>query len=265
MDEPQVRVSEMWKSLFRKQQADQSSIHRNLDSIATNADLLLVANQSHSDISINVGQQAQQILMERYHGAVYRYILAAVGNPHDAADLTQDFALRFIEGRFRHYRKDQGRFRDYLKTALFHLVTDYRRRNGKQKVGLSPELEPEAPVESTPEEDKLFLQSWRKELLARSWDALQALERDQGQPFYTILRYRSENPQQSSQIMAEHLSRQLGKPMTAAGVRKMLERARDHFRQYLLDDLKHSLGDRVDTLEEELIALDLMKYCKDDL
>jgi hypothetical protein len=71
---------------------------------------------------------AQQQLLQRYRGAVYRYLLAAVRDDHAADDLAQEFALRFIQGKLRGADPAQGRFRDYLKGVLSHLVADHYRR-----------------------------------------------------------------------------------------------------------------------------------------
>src|SRR5262245_57328630 len=70
---------------------------------------------------------ARQALLERYSGAVYRYLLGAVRNEDTAADLTQEFALRFLRGDFHRADPQRGRFRDYLKTSLIHLVNDHHR------------------------------------------------------------------------------------------------------------------------------------------
>src|SRR5437868_15369064 len=72
-------------------------------------------------------QDAQCKLLERYRGAVYRYLLGAVRDADAAEELAQEFALRFVRGDFRRASPDRGRFRSYLKTALIHLVTDYHR------------------------------------------------------------------------------------------------------------------------------------------
>src|SRR5271165_1024348 len=75
---------------------------------------------------------ALEALLERYSGAVYRYLLGALRDPHAADDLSQEFSLRFVRGDFRNADPQRGRFRDLVKTVLFHLIVDYQRR---QKAG----------------------------------------------------------------------------------------------------------------------------------
>ena len=55
--------------------------------------------------------------IERYHGAAYRYLAAATGDPDVAAELFQEFAVRFLRGYFRQADPDRGRFRDYLPSS----------------------------------------------------------------------------------------------------------------------------------------------------
>jgi hypothetical protein len=63
--------------------------------------------------------------------------------------------------------------------------------------------------------------------------------------------------------MAEKLSARLGRELTAAGVRKTLERARDRFAALLLDEIVHTLGaPSAEQLEEELIELNLLEHCR---
>ena len=68
--------------------------------------------------------------------------------------------------------------------------------------------------------------------------------------------------------MAGYLTGQVRpeQPFTETGVRKLLQRARAQFAEALLDDVAHSLGHPApDALEQELIDLDLLPYCRDAL
>ena len=222
-----------------------------------------VMRQAH-DSGADAAAAARQELMQRYCGAVYRYLISAVRDPHETEDLTQEFALRFIQGRFRHADPARGRFRDYVKTALFHLVDDYRKRQrkGPQHVPLEAH-EPANPDADAAEADRAFLESWRQELLARAWKALAAVQEESGQPYYTVLRFRVEHPELQSPQMAERLAAELGKPVTAVALRQVLHRARDRFADLLLQETRRSLGDAgADRLEEELADLNLLKYCQ---
>ena len=224
-----------------------------------------VLRQAHGDES-DAAAKARQELIQRYGGAVYRYLLAAVRDPHAADDLSQEFALRFLRGRFRHADPGRGRFRDYVKTALFHLVGDHRRRAGRgpSRVSLG-DAEPAVPPAEVHGDDRAFLESWRQELLARAWRRLAGAAGQAGQPYYAVLRYRVEHPDVPSARMAEELSGRLGKPLTAANARQLLHRARAKFAELLLDETRHSLGGAAGRLEDELAELNLLKYCREAL
>jgi RNA polymerase sigma factor (sigma-70 family) len=231
-----------------------------LSRISTMWSKLRQAHEGADDAALS----ARQELMQRYCGAVYRYLLKALRDPHTAEDLTQEFALRFIGGRFKGANPERGRFRDYVKTALFNLVDDYRQRQRKQPRAVPLEHNDAAALgQEYQEQDQTFLNSWRQELLARAWQALANVQQQTGQPYHAVLRLRVEQPDLRSPQLAEQLSAALGRPLTAAGVRQLLHRARERFAEALVEETRHSLGSATqEKLEEELAELNLLKYCQ---
>jgi RNA polymerase sigma-70 factor (ECF subfamily) len=212
--------------------------------------------------------EAQERLLQRYSAAIYRYLLAATRDRDTADELFQEFALRFVRGDFHRADERRGRFRDFLKTALFHLIVDTQRSRKRPAVTGDRKAHAEPFVESPPlleeeEADRQFLAVWRAELLARAWDALARYERDTGHPTHAILRLRTENPKLRSAEMAERLSVSLGRPVTATWVRKKLVLAREKFTDALLEAVAQSLVEAThDTLERELIDLGLLEHCR---
>lgn len=210
------------------------------------------------------GQQAARAdLLKRYDGAVRRYLLAAVRDPHAANDLAQEFALRFLRGDFRRADPERGRFRDYVKTVLSNLVADhYRRRQ------TSPDQLPSGslgPADSTVAglDDVAFRESWRDALLDRTWAALADDERQTGRPLHTVLKLRATNPKMDSPALATEAGRVLGKSITPAGVRQTLHRARERFADLLLGVVADSLNSpTAERLEEELTEVGLLDYCR---
>jgi RNA polymerase sigma-70 factor (ECF subfamily) len=217
--------------------------------------------QAHSE-GADAVTAAQQVLMQRYSGAVYRYLLGAVRDPDVAADLSQEFALRFVRGDYRRADPAKGRFRDYLKTALSHLVTDYHRTRQAWPRLLAQAAEPAAPPASADDTGVDFLAQWRQGLLDRTWQALGQASAD----YHAVLLFRIENPDMPSVEIAERLSAQLGRLLTAVWVRKALERAHAKFADLLLDEVAISLERATrEGLEQELRELDLLKYCRSAL
>ena len=202
---------------------------------------------------------AQRLLIQRYCGAVYRYLRGALHDKEAALDLLQDFVVRFLRGDFRRADSAAGRFRDYLKTALIHLVTDYHRQRKAQPQPLPADLiQRPIPLDDETDSEAVFLQSWREELVNRAWEAMAAAK----PTYHAVLVFYVENPGLPSPQVAEQLSDRLGKPFTAAHVRVVRRRAREKFAELLLDEVAHSLGSCGEAeLVQELRALRPLGLC----
>jgi len=206
---------------------------------------------------------ARQQLLERYGGAVRRYLRRVLRDPDGADEVFQDFALQLLHGDLHGANPKRGRFRNFVKGTLFHLIADYR----KQRLGWpGPLPADDAALAANLEDvasDRQFMESWCDELLARAWAALAAIETASGQPLYAVLRFRADHPDIRSPQMAEQLAAQLGRPFTAAGVRQALHRAREKFADRLLNEVSHSLHNpTAEHLEQELADLGLLDYCR---
>jgi RNA polymerase sigma-70 factor (ECF subfamily) len=226
-----------------------------LSQISTLWTMLLQAHEG----SPEQASPACRELMLRYGGAVYRYLLGALHNPEAAGELAQEFALRFIRGDFRRADAQRGRFRDYLKTALRNLVTDYHRRRKAWHQPLAPDApEPIAAAESDADSEAAFVASWREEILECTWKALLRAN----PAYHAVLWLRIAQPELSAAQMAEQLTVQLGKPRSAVWVRKTLERAHDKYTDLLLEELAQSLPvATAEALRQELHDLGLLRYC----
>jgi RNA polymerase sigma-70 factor (ECF subfamily) len=203
-------------------------------------------------------------VLQHYGPSIYRYLLGATRDRDAADELYQELALRVLRGDFRHADPNRGRFRDYLKTSLFHLVSQWRRGNHSLSLPVDvpePTKEPPAPVE-----DDDFLRIWREELMQRTWTALKERESLSGQPLYTVLRFRTDHPELNSQGTAEVLSQHFGRRLSAEWVRKWLHHARQVFADLLVEDVARSLSDpSPEALEEELGDLRLLDHCRETI
>jgi RNA polymerase sigma-70 factor (ECF subfamily) len=222
-----------------------------------------MVHQAHGG-SADGAEDAQAQFMERYGGAVHRYLLGALRDVEAADELFQEFALRFLRGDFKNANPQRGRFRDYLKTALFHLIGDYQRRNKARQQAPSLELgDQPAPAANLTESEQAFLECWRQQLMDRTWLALGDVESKTGQPYHTILRFRADHPSLSSAELAQQLGAHLGKAYSIDAVRQALHRAREKFTECLLQEVEQSLEQPSrQRLEEELTDLGLLAYCR---
>jgi RNA polymerase sigma-70 factor (ECF subfamily) len=218
--------------------------------------------QAHSGVSDDA-QRAITQLMLRYSGAVHRYLLKALKNPDVADELAQEFAVRFLRGDFRHSDPTRGRFRDYVKRAVQNLIKDHYRRQ-RPTVSLNANMpEPAAADGELADFDAQFIESWRKDLLERAWKSLEELQSSSGQPYHTVLRSKVDNPDLPSHELAGKLSAALKRPISAGALRQALARSRRKYVRYLIADVRASLNQPTqDDLEEELIDLNLIHYCR---
>jgi RNA polymerase sigma-70 factor (ECF subfamily) len=237
---------------------DSQALRDRLSQISTLWSVLFQAHQGTGDAAIT----AKQALVLRYSGAVYRYLLGAVGTEEAATELAQEFALRVLRGDFQRADPRRGRFRNYLKTALVHLINDHYRDQHRRPRLFGPDgPNIPAPVDRDPDSDPDFLASWREELLERTWAALG----EANASYHAVLLLRVGNRDLSSAQIAEQLSAEFGKPVTAAWVRKTQQRAHDRFADLLVEEVAVSLEQDTESLEDELKELDLLQYCKSAL
>lgn len=201
--------------------------------------------------------QAQGELFQRYSGAMRRYLQVALDDPAAVDDIIQDFGVALVSGGFRNAQPERGRFRDYLKGVLFRLVHKHRRRQQRQAKLIAAKFDLTDPDGYRNECEEQFRQSWREELLASTWEALAQTD----PTFHTILHYRAEHPDMRSEDMVQELTQQLGKPLTAQGVRQSLSRARKRFVNLLLQQVAGSLEfPTPGAIQEELRDLDLATF-----
>lgn len=233
-----------------------------LSQIATRWSLVFQAGQA----SAEAARVAQLLLWQRYGGAVCRYLLRALGDPAAAEELSQEFALRLVRGDFQRADPRRGRFRDYVKTVVFHLLVDYRRQQKAHPEPLPADSGVLSAPAAVPDADLEFLAHWRLEMLERTWEALAGWQRQTGQPFHAVLRLRAEHPDWPSARLADEAGARLGRTFSVDSLRQTLHRAREKFADLLLDEVAGSLETAdLALLEQEVIDLGLLSYCRSAL
>jgi RNA polymerase sigma factor (sigma-70 family) len=223
-----------------------------------------VVIRAHGDQ--DAARAAQQALLDRYGGAVRRYALAALRDEDAADEVYQEFALRLMSGRLADADPERGHFRAFVKSIVYRLIVDHQRRMKKQQ-RVSP-IQSNVADPSTDDEylmsaDAVFQTSWRQDLMNSCWKTLADQEANAGQPHYTVLLCNVDHPDARSPQLAEIVSQKLVKPVNAGSVRVLLHRARAAFAELLLAEVMRSIENgSLDDAEQELIELDLLKYCR---
>lgn len=218
--------------------------------------------QAHGHVVEHV-RPARAELLHRYRGAVYRYLVAVVRDLDLAEELSQQFAIKFLEGEFHKADPERGRFRDYVKTSLVNLMRRHYRTQARAPGPLPNGLkDPVGDPQTDNEAETEFVRQWREEVMDQTWNALN----EQRPVYQAVLRLRVDEPTFSSREIAERYTAQHGKPMSPANVRKTLERAHAKYADLLLREVALSLElPSRENVRTELQELDLLKYCRSAL
>ncbi len=216
------------------------------------------------DIATERARRACERILVRYRDAIIRYVRATLRSQDAAEEVYQNFSLRFVKGDFRHANPDRGRFRDYLKSALFHLVQDYRRQMSKLPRPLTPAMgEPSVDASPSAEDDSRFMTCWRDQLFHRAMASLEEHERYSHRPLASVLRLRIDHPDWHYDQFADHFSARLGRPIKVESIRKIIMEARTRFRESLVREVYQTLdAPSLAEVEEELIDLGLHEVCR---
>jgi DNA-directed RNA polymerase specialized sigma24 family protein len=210
-----------------------------------------------------VGDPLQFVM--RYAPAIRRYVGALIRNPHDCEDVVQDFLMRAVCRPFTPEQIQRGRFRDYLKAALRNAAVTHFRR-GAQLPSSATDIDNfAADIDDTA--DRAWLDEWRDCLMRRAWQALELHEQAAPEGIaYTALRLAADFRDESSAALAARASALTGRAVGVAAFRKQLSRARRHFAQMIVDEIRQTLEDSsADDVVEELRDLGLMEFVRDFL
>ncbi len=225
-----------------------------LSQIATSWTLLVRAHHDKGDER----HAAFAELLPRYCRAIERYLRRLVGDVA-AKDLSQEFAVRFLRGEFRHADPRRGRFRDYVKASIIYQARAYRKVVAANvRIGPVPDNIPSPPVD---DDDDAFRDLWRNELLSRTWAALEQASKTNGDLRFAVLNAKADQPEATSEQIAKRLSPSSPVKLTAVNVRQLMHRARQAFSELLRAEVSTTLpGSTPAEVDDELAELALLKY-----
>ncbi len=211
-------------------------------------------------------EAALEKLCRTYWRPLYGFVRRRGVRPEEAKDLTQGFFALLLERRdIDAVRKEKGRLRSYLLTALKHFLTNEHNRAMAIKRGQGQQL---IPLEDWHERervgyepadtlaaDQIYERRWAltvlDEVLARLGDEYRAA--GNVQLFDRLQKSLTEEPDRPSPANIAH---EFG--MTESAVRQASYRLRQRYRQLLREEIAHTVlgpGDIEDELRHLIAVL----------
>lgn len=204
-------------------------------------------------------EEALETLCRAYWKPLYAFVRRQGLNEDDARDLTQGFFALLLERRdLDAVRKEKGRFRSYLLTALKNFMTDEWRRamaikrgQGQKPIPLD-QMSAEERVEMEPANrvtpELIYERRWASTVLERVLGRLKEEYRAAGnaEVFDALKELLPDEPGAHSQA---DIAKQLG--MTGNAVRQAFYRFRQRYQSLLREEIAHTVASP-NEVEDEL-------------
>ena len=204
-------------------------------------------------------QEALERLCRIYWRPIYSFVRREGAGAEEAQDLTQGFFALLLERRdLRTVRKEKGRLRSYLLSALKHFMVDERRREMAIKRGKGEQLipleelrteersgmEPADPLTA----ERIYERRWASTLLDRVLSRLEDTYRKRGNAtlFDSFNQLLADEPGAPSQA---DIAAQLG--MTENAVSQAFHRFRQSYQSLLREEIANTVATPGD-IEDEL-------------
>src|SRR5215467_3884766 len=204
-------------------------------------------------------QEALEKLCRVYWRPIYSFVRRHGAGPEEAQDLTQGFFALLLERRdLRTVRKEKGRLRSYLLTALKHFLADERRRVMAIKRGKGERLIPLEEMRTEERSDmepadlltaeRIYERRWASTLLDRVLSRLEDKYRTRGNValFDSFNQLLADEPGAPSHAA---IAAQLG--MTENAVSQAFHRFRQSYQSLLREEIAHTVATPGD-IENEL-------------
>ena len=201
------------------------------------------------------------IFVLRYTNAIEAYLRLLLKDENDARDVLQAFLVRVLERGFERASPDKGKFRYYLIRSVHNAAITHQRTTARRRAVDIAEL-PESLTSAADELSGYWQRDWHECILGRVWQRLQHREESsENNLFFTILQASTKNEDADSVTLAQQVSEQTGRPVSAELFRQQLSRARKAFARLIVEEVAETLEDaNRESLVEELSEVGLMPY-----
>ncbi|MCI0656875.1 MAG: sigma-70 family RNA polymerase sigma factor [Acidobacteria bacterium] len=202
--------------------------------------------------------EALTALCRAYWQPIYVYLRRRGTDREEALDLTQGFFAKLLEKNYlADARRERGRFRTFLLTALNHYVAnEWDRERAQKRGGGTPPISIDAPQAETmyhrePSHDdtpeRLFDRRWARTLLDVGLKRLreETARREEVQRFERLLPLMSGEGEEGYRDLAAELG------VGESAIRVAVHRMRRRFRAILRDEVARTVGNR-SSVDDEL-------------
>lgn len=205
-------------------------------------------------------KRALQQLCEAYWYPLYAYVRRRGHSPEDAADLTQGFFAMLLERNdFAKVRREKGRFRSYLLSAMRNYISNQRERKQAKKRGGDAQVfsldlrdaEGRFRFEPSTDEDaeKLYQRQWTLTLLDRVLTSMRDEYASTGRgDWFDLLK---PSLQGATPAYAD-LAKATGS--TPGAIKVAVHRLRAKYKERLREEVAQTVG-HADAIEDELREL----------
>jgi RNA polymerase sigma factor (sigma-70 family) len=198
-----------------------------------------------------------------YWRPIFAYLWRSTSSPEDAKDLTQEFFLRILQGKFLQ-RADpgRGRFRSLLLRSLQNFLRDHHDRDNSQKRGgdmtfiswdqwmaeAPSQLSVPASIVETWSPERVFDVRWAATVAERALRRLQEECEGQGRRHvFDVLG--GALTSERDQVSYERMGRELG--TDSVKVKRLLHKLRLRYRQMLREEVAETV-EKTEDINEEL-------------
>jgi RNA polymerase sigma factor (sigma-70 family) len=213
---------------------------------------------------------ALAVLCETYWSPVYDFVRHATRSGDDARDLTQAFFAQVLErGDFGHARRELGRFRTFLLTAVRHFLANQAEHDRAAKRGgghVHVPIEPASPddwqafppVATTATPETIFEERWAFTAIGAAMARLEGeYQRTGRQQLFDHLR-----PYLTGDADASYAECAKALATTEGAVRVAVHRMRQHFGHCLREALAETVDDPADVDSELEYLLEVVSRCR---